>query len=756
MVKEGVLHHTSFWRSNRPSLYPLRPLSPSPAKMDTKRKTLYCFLAAGIILGIPAAAVTATGRVHLASLTGQIMAILCVMTLVASFMGKKPTDNAVRGLSVVACVAISLCDIYFYSSDLETTWPLFVLIVDLILVMRLGDEYALAVVVFVVLWLLLTLCEKLFRFGLYDVPLTDSQSVRHETMSGKFGCTELPCPGGVNSVVTYHLIGILVFVVDFIATRGFSRKVLEEQEAMRGTIRVVQDVARLLSYYDVDNVAALLQANSTLLPEDMHAALKSLEQNLRAYHPYLPATLFGALHASDPTERRRTIAPGLETGSATIAFTDITSSTSLWELAPDAMKRAMSSHNEVIRNTSQLHGGYEVKTIGDAFMIAFDSVTSGVDFALEIQERLLNVSWPEDLTDISFCKYDSHIWGGLTVRVGINSGDVTLEESVLTGRVDYFGMAINTASRLESICPPGAVAITATLYDTIYSESEPPFIASKPMVHILKGLQEAVEVRFLWPKSLERRQYSPLQAKNSKSFVDNASRESPTCPSLMSMRVGTFKRCASFRSVHATVGVVVFSVGMVEQRGANAELEKQLNNAVEDCLFTLNRSNGTLLTLFGSNACVGWNLATSVPSHAESSFRFVNTLKAETSGSGFVSSMVFYGDVGSSRQRFVTVCGQATGLAWTLCALSVKEALPLYIVPEVESYSGLPVALKCVLARTALSVDGCCVHAICGRVKEDGDDGVYEYQSIGRFTESVTMCSSVGQFRTERSSSLLF
>ncbi|KAI6860944.1 adenylate cyclase protein, partial [Hortaea werneckii] len=64
------------------------------------------------------------------------------------------------------------------------------------------------------------------------------------------------------------------------------------------------------------------------------------------------------------------------TGEVTLVFTDIKNSTILWETYPEAMQSAIKMHNEVMRRHLRIIGGYEVKTEGDAFMVAFPTVTS--------------------------------------------------------------------------------------------------------------------------------------------------------------------------------------------------------------------------------------------------------------------------------------------------------------------------------------------------------------------------------------------
>ena len=54
-----------------------------------------------------------------------------------------------------------------------------------------------------------------------------------------------------------------------------------------------------------------------------------------------------------------------------ILFTDIEASTSLWETQPVAMEKAVDEHHKLMRDLIHDHNGYEVKTIGDSFMVVF-------------------------------------------------------------------------------------------------------------------------------------------------------------------------------------------------------------------------------------------------------------------------------------------------------------------------------------------------------------------------------------------------
>ena len=86
-------------------------------------------------------------------------------------------------------------------------------------------------------------------------------------------------------------------------------------------------------------------------------------------------------------------------GIITIVYTDIQSSTSLWEAAPLLMQKSLNTHNTVLRRLIKQTNGYEVRTIGDAFVIAFDSALEACQFGLSLQEALVKADWDEELLE---------------------------------------------------------------------------------------------------------------------------------------------------------------------------------------------------------------------------------------------------------------------------------------------------------------------------------------------------------------------
>jgi predicted ATPase/class 3 adenylate cyclase/Tfp pilus assembly protein PilF len=125
----------------------------------------------------------------------------------------------------------------------------------------------------------------------------------------------------------------------------------------------------------------------------------------------------------------------LSSGTITFLFTDIQSSTPLWEKHPQEMSRALEQHNAIIRQVMTEHDGTIFKVIGDAFQVAFTNPAHAVEAAIEVQRRLNSAVWPEAT-------------GELRVRMGIHTGEAEADE-----KGDY--TTSHTLNRVARICSAG-------------------------------------------------------------------------------------------------------------------------------------------------------------------------------------------------------------------------------------------------------------------------------------------------------------
>ena len=227
----------------------------------------------------------------------------------------------------------------------------------------------------------------------------------------------------------------------------------------------------------------------------MQRDFSKMIENLVEFRAYVPSSVLESGGYSGEGGRSVVAPP---TGHVAIVFTDIRGSTALWKASAADMNVAMEIHNEVMRDACVAHKGYEVKTIGDAFMVSFSSAVAAANFALDVQTNLASQKWPSGL-DLPEA--------GLVVRIGINYGATIAEENPVTGRVDYRGSTVNLASRVEAKALPGTVCITTDMYAAIKGNLDKvnnPITRSMGQ-HEIKGLGAGHELFSMVPTYHSRR-----------------------------------------------------------------------------------------------------------------------------------------------------------------------------------------------------------------------------------------------------------
>jgi class 3 adenylate cyclase len=129
-------------------------------------------------------------------------------------------------------------------------------------------------------------------------------------------------------------------------------------------------------------------------------------------------------------------------GTITILFTDIEDSTALANALGD--ERALDilrDHNSIVRRCIQTNGGFEVKTQGDGFMVAFASARWAILCAVDVQRSMAEYNRQRSQSDV-------------LVRIGVNAGDALRHEE------DFFGVAVNLAARIAARAHGGQILVS--------------------------------------------------------------------------------------------------------------------------------------------------------------------------------------------------------------------------------------------------------------------------------------------------------
>ncbi|WP_102225761.1 adenylate/guanylate cyclase domain-containing protein [Acidimangrovimonas sediminis] len=100
---------------------------------------------------------------------------------------------------------------------------------------------------------------------------------------------------------------------------------------------------------------------------------------------------------------------------------------------------------EVFDPAVATHRGRVFKLMGDGALVEFPSVVDAVSCAIEIQSRIHALGTP----------------GGVTLRIGINLGDIIVEGD------DVFGDGVNVAARLEPLAEAGGICVASIVNESV-------------------------------------------------------------------------------------------------------------------------------------------------------------------------------------------------------------------------------------------------------------------------------------------------
>ena len=137
----------------------------------------------------------------------------------------------------------------------------------------------------------------------------------------------------------------------------------------------------------------------------------------------------------------------------TILFTDIQSSTHLWEQDSERMSRALADHDVLARAAVKNHHGTLVKMTGDGMHAVFADPVDALHATMTLQKALAD-STP------------TH-GAALQVRCGLHVGVVERRQN------DYFGAAVNRAARIMAAAHGGQILLSLAVVELVRDRLPP-------------------------------------------------------------------------------------------------------------------------------------------------------------------------------------------------------------------------------------------------------------------------------------------
>eukprot|EP01061_Rhynchopus_euleeides_P011561 TRINITY_DN2110_c0_g4_i1.p1 TRINITY_DN2110_c0_g4~~TRINITY_DN2110_c0_g4_i1.p1 ORF type:complete len:1118 (+),score=347.39 TRINITY_DN2110_c0_g4_i1:99-3452(+) len=391
---------------------------------------------------------------------------------------------------------------------------------------------------------------------------------------------------------------------------------------------------------------------------------RKMVEHLVEFRAYVPSAV---LQGRSSKETRKFIAP--PTGHVAIVFTDIQGSTSLWKSSAGDMNCAMEIHNEVIRDVCLEFEGYEVKTIGDSFMVSFPCPIAATNFALNVQLDLAARRWPAGLGLPE---------SGLVIRIGVNYGPTIAEKNPVTGRVDYRGSTVNLASRVEGKAKGGTVCITSDTYAAIKQHRAKlgnPTVQSHG-IHEIKGLGGGHELYLVVPEAQRRRLNDAesdclRRGQDLSRSVRSPAHRSPEPQSPFSKRSGSDssdsrdkfssgrRDRAGKTALQVTRGHVTVAVCRLQETKTDQQLFDNCNIMVRSAVEAAHASDGVIGNVTGNTLTVVWNAAKKCTRHTTAAVTFAEELRKLTDmlQVGLATGYMLHGNVGTKTSRFATTFG---------------------------------------------------------------------------------------------------
>jgi adenylate cyclase len=141
---------------------------------------------------------------------------------------------------------------------------------------------------------------------------------------------------------------------------------------------------------------------------------------------------------------------GPERRLAAVLAADMVGYSRLMEVDETGTLARLKTHRiELIDPAIAKNRGRIIKTTGDGMLVEFHSVADAVLCAAEIQRRMARRN-----ADVSPARW-------MQFRIGINLGDVIVEED------DIFGDGVNVAARLEMLAEPGGICVSGAVRDQV-------------------------------------------------------------------------------------------------------------------------------------------------------------------------------------------------------------------------------------------------------------------------------------------------
>ena len=432
---------------------------------------------------------------------------------------KAMSMRVLKAYTAVLCVCVLLIDFDALASMTERKWPLFLLLVNLLLCCGANKWFVRAMVAVMVVWLFVTMLESSYRWGWFDSDGTVSREERLKTMM----CVEPPCKTGIDDGIRSFVVTACVVLFNYFFGAQNTCEVLAGIETLEDGYALTEGVIDALARYDTDSAEKFLseaytppvavhnpldQAKSPVSmsmrdpwesvrmqrakceyrqanTDRLCRVLSRLVLSLTHYRPHLSDGLFSVEPPLDSPRGGAGTAPSLESvggrpaatqavaaptspkaaalqtpSKMAVVFVSVAQAASLWRSNSCTMKVCSRIYGECMRALCIRRGGQIVKSIGDTTMLTFSNAVDACNFALQLQKEMVLQDWPKRLDRYPCCAEVPGVWSGLRLKIGVDNGGVSVQHSEVSGALEYAGPTVRKAFLIHRCSVVGTVTVS--------------------------------------------------------------------------------------------------------------------------------------------------------------------------------------------------------------------------------------------------------------------------------------------------------
>ena len=193
----------------------------------------------------------------------------------------------------------------------------------------------------------------------------------------------------------------------------------------------------------------------------------ALKLRVQGIDPAATGTSIDAVASAVYVDKPDLIPHAAPDGTVTILFSDIEGSTAMTErLGDQRWLEVLREHNAIVREQVAAHEGFEVKSEGDGFMLAFQSARRGIECGVDIQR--------------AFAERNESAEEPVRVRIGLHTGEAIKEAD------DFYGKNVILAARIAGQAQGGEILVSSLLKELTESGGDIEFGEGREVE--LKGL----------------------------------------------------------------------------------------------------------------------------------------------------------------------------------------------------------------------------------------------------------------------------